>query len=113
MIGIYLAGAFSISGLLFFNRNRVVKYLLIIAFLLLQIGFTVYECLHINIPELTYFTPDSLGLLLLITLSIISLPALYHSYIYLGTKQDNPKHTAIYFAAVVALLTLNKCSLSF
>ena len=105
MIGIYLAGAFSISGLLFFNRNRVVKYLLIIAFLLLQIGFTVYECLHINIPELTYFTPDSLGLLLLITLSIISLPAFYHSYIYLGTKQDNPKHTAIYFAAVVALLT--------
>ena len=105
MIGIYLAGAFSISGLLFFNRNRVVKYLLITAFLLLQIGFTVYECLHINIPELTYFTPDSLGLLLLITLSIISLPAFYHSYIYLGTKQDNPKHTAIYFAAVVALLT--------
>jgi len=105
MVGIYLAGAFSISGLLFFNRNRVLKYLLIVAFLLLQIGFTVYECLHINTTDLNYFTPDSLGLLLLITLTIISIPAFYHSYVYLGTKQDNPKHTAIYFAAVVALLT--------
>ena len=104
MVGIYLAGAFSISGLLFFNRNRVLKNLLIITFLLLQIGFTVYECLHINVTELTYFTPDSLGLLLLVTLTIISIPAFYHSYVYLGTKQDNPGHTAIYFAAVVALL---------
>lgn len=105
MTGIYLAAAFLISGLLFFNRNRMLKHLLIIAFLLLQIGFAIYEYLHINTTELTYFTADSLGILLLITLSIISIPAFYHSYVYLGTKQDNPKHTAIYFAATVALLT--------
>ena len=105
MTGIYLAGAFLISGLLFFNRNRVVNRLLVIAFLLLQIGFTIYEYLHINTTELTYFTADSLGQLLLMVLCIISIPAFYHSYIYLGTKQDNPKHTAIYFAAMVALLT--------
>lgn len=105
MTGIYLAGAFLISGLLFFNRDRVVNRLLVIAFLLLQIGFTIYEYLHINTTELTYFTADSLGLLLLMVLCIISIPAFYHSYVYLGTKQDNPKHTAIYFAAMVALLT--------
>ena len=105
MVEIYLTGAFSISGLLFFNRNRILRYLLIVVFLVLQIGFTVYEYLHINATELTYFTSDSLGLLLLTTLTIISIPAFYHSYVYLGTKQDNPRHTAIYFAAVVALLT--------
>jgi hydrogenase-4 component F len=105
MTGIYLAGAFLISGLLFVNRNRVLNRLLVIAFLLLQIGFTIYEYLHINTTELTYFTVDSLGLLLLMVLCIISIPAFYHSYVYLGTKQDNPKHTAIYFAAMVALLT--------
>ena len=105
MTGIYLAGAFIISGLLFFNRKRAMNYLLIIGFLLLQIGFTIYEYLHINTTELNYFTADALAILLLVTLTIISIPAMYHSYVYLETKQDNPKHRAIYFAAMVALLT--------
>lgn len=105
MTGIYLAGALMISGLLFFNKDRVVNYGLVIAFLLLQIGFTVYEYLHINSTELHYFSADALGVLLLITLCIISIPAMYHSYVYLSTKNDNPKHRAIYFAAMVMLLT--------
>ena len=105
MTGIYLAGAFFISGILFFNRNRILNYLLVIVFLLLQIGFTIYEYLHINSTELNYFTTDALAILMLITLTIISVPTMYHSYIYLKTKQDNPKHRAIYFAAMVALLT--------
>jgi hydrogenase-4 component F len=105
MTGIYLAIAFSISGWLFFNRNRRLNYLLVIAFALLQVVFTVYEYLHINKTELTYFTSDSLGVLLLSTLCLICIPAFYHSYVYLGMKQDNPRHTAIYFAAMVALLT--------
>lgn len=105
MTGIYLAGAFITSGLLFFNRKRARNYLLVISFLLLQIGFTIYEYLHINTTELNYFTADALAILLLVTLAIISIPAMYHSYVYLETKQDNPKHRAIYFAAMVALLT--------
>jgi hydrogenase-4 component F len=105
MTGIYLAGAFMISGLLFFNRNKTYNYLLVIGFLVLQIGFTFYEYLHIHTTELNYFTADALAILLLVTLTIISIPAMYHSYMYLDTKQDNPKHRAIYFAAMVALLT--------
>jgi hydrogenase-4 component F len=105
MTGIYLVGAFVISSLLFLNRKRGSNYLLVIGFLLLQIGFTIYEYLHINTTELNYFTADSLAILLLVTLTIISIPAMYHSYVYLKTKQDNPKHRAIYFAAMVALLT--------
>src|SRR5664279_5483259 len=30
---------------------------------------------------------------------------MYHSYVYIKTKQDNPKYRAIYFGAMVALLT--------
>jgi hydrogenase-4 component F len=105
MTGIYLAGAFMISGLLFFNRNRVLYYLLVIAFLVLQIVFTVYEYLHIHTTELNYFTADALAVLLLATLTVISIPTMYHSYVYIKTKQDNPKHRAIYFGAMVALLT--------
>jgi len=105
MTGIYLAGGFIISGLLFFNRNRILNYLLVVSFLLLQTGFTIYEYLHINTTELNYFSADALAILLLITLTIISIPAMYHSYVYLRTKQDNPRHRAIYFGAMVMLLT--------
>src|SRR6266496_3162276 len=105
MIGIYLAIAFTIGGFIFFNRNEKTNYLLVFAFLLLQCGYTAYEYIHINIPELHYFTPDSLAVLLLIVLSIISIPAMYHSYRYIISKQDNPKHRAIYFSAMIVLLT--------
>lgn len=105
MIGIYLPGAFVIGGLLFFNRNRLLNNILIIAFLVLQWVFTVYEYRHINITEFNYFRPDSLALLLLITLSIISVPAMYHSHIYLTSKKDSARNIAIYYAATVILLT--------
>ena len=105
MIGVYLAIAFIISILLFFNRNKTINYTLVICFVVLQCGFTFYEYLHINIPELYYFTPDALALLMLITLTIISIAAMYHSFKYLSGKNDIPKHTAIYFSAMVVLLT--------
>ena len=105
MTGFYLAGAFIISGLLFFNRSRVLNYLLVIGFLVLQIVFTVYEYLHINTTELHYFTADGLAVLLLITLCIISIPAMYHSYVFLSKNQENARHRAIYFGAMVMLLT--------
>src|ERR1035437_4932517 len=100
MAGVYLTSAFIISGILFFNRNSVLNYLLVVGFLFLQIWSTIYEYLHIDTTSLNYFTADSLAILLLITLTIISIPAMYHSYVYLRTKQDNPKHRAIYFAAI-------------
>lgn len=105
MTGIYLAAAFSIGGLLFFNRSRLINYLLVIAFLVLQTGFTFYEYLHPNTTELGYFTADALSILMLATLSIISIPAMYHSYVFLTKEKENPAHRAIYFAAMVVLLT--------
>ncbi len=105
MTGIYLAGSYILSGLVFYNRNRSRNYLLVCAFLVLQAGFTVYEYLHINETELNYFSADPLGILLLVTLTIISIPAVYHSYIYLDSKRDSPRHTAIYFGSIIALVT--------
>jgi len=42
---------------------------------------------------------------MLITLTIISIAAMYHSFKYLSGKNDIPKHVAIYFSAMVVLLT--------
>lgn len=106
MIGIYLIIAFIISGWLFFNRNTLINNLLLIAFVLLQVGFTVYECYHLNITELQFFRPDALGILLLVTLCIVSVPAIFHSYIYLNNhKETTARMRAIFFAALVMLIS--------
>jgi hypothetical protein len=81
MTAIYLIGAFVTGGLLFVNRNKTINNILIVLYGILQWGFTVYACFHLKKTEIDYFTIDSLGLLLLLTLSIVSIPAFIHSYI--------------------------------
>ena len=102
---IYLISAFVIAGLLFVNRNTIFNYLLIIIFGILQTGFTIFACYHYKISVLEYFTFDSLGLLLLMTLSVITIPALFHSYLYIKRHDESPQSRAIYFSALVILIT--------
>jgi hydrogenase-4 component F len=105
MTGIYLVSAFAIAGLLFANRNTVLNYFLVIIFGILQTGFTIYGCLQYKNTFLEYFSFDSLGLLLLVTLSIIAIPALFHSYLYIVRHDETPQSRAIYFSAIVVLIT--------
>ena len=104
MIGIYLAGAAFISITLFFNRNKALNYWLLIAFVALQCGLAIYEYNHRDIDELGYFTPDALAVIFLIILSLICIPAFWHSYIYFEKGEDIPRQRSIYFAAMVILL---------
>lgn len=105
MIVIYLISAFLIAGLLFANRNSLINRFLIMIFAVLQIGFTIYACSNYKNSVLEYFTFDSLGLLLLMTLSIITIPTLFHSYLYIKRHNETPQSRAIYFSALVVLLT--------
>ena len=102
---IYLICAFVLAGLLFINRNTVFNYILVILFGILQTGFSVYACFHYKNTFLEYFSFDSLGLLLLVTLSIVTIPALIHSYLYIKRHNESPQSRAIYFSAIVILLT--------
>ncbi len=105
MTAIYLIGAFLISGLIFANRKKRLNYILLIIFGILQWGFSIYACYHYKNTRLGYFTFDSLGLLLLLTLSIISIPAFIHSYLYIERQDKAPQSRSIYFAALVLLIT--------
>jgi hydrogenase-4 component F len=105
MAVLYLIVAFSIAIGLFINRNKTVNYSLVGLFLIVQWGFTIYACFHYKTTEADYFSFDSLGLLLLITLSIISIPAAIHSAIYVEKHRESVQARAIYFAALVALIT--------
>jgi hydrogenase-4 component F len=104
MTGIYLISAFVIAGLIFANRNSMINNILIVIFGILQTSFTIYACYHFRDTVLEYFTFDSLGLLLLMTLSIITIPALFHSYLYIKRHDETPQSRAIYFAALVFLI---------
>ena len=105
MIGIYLIGAFAISIILFFSRTKLLVYSFSGLFLVLQSLFTIYTCFHFGSTELIYFTFDSLGVILLITLSIVAIPAMMHSYIYIENHKENSQARAIYLTSMVLLIT--------
>ncbi|MBK7713496.1 MAG: hypothetical protein IPJ37_23150 [Bacteroidales bacterium] len=104
MTGIYLISAFVIAGFIFANRNSLINNILIVIFGILQTAFTIYACYNYKSTVLEYFTFDSLGLLLLMTLSVITIPALLHSYLYIKRHDETPSSRAIYFAALIFLI---------
>ena len=105
MIGIYLIGAFSIALALFLNRNKIVTFVLLGLYLILQGALAIHAYSNSHATELSYFTYDSLAVLLLITLTIIAIPAIIHSHIYLEDQPAPQESRAIYYGAVILLLT--------
>ncbi len=107
MIGIFLAGAFVISGCLFFNRNKFINYALLVIFMAMLVVFSVAEYNNLNTVELQFFRADSLGVLLLVALTIVSIPVIIHGHRYIETHNvdETPKSRAIFFGAMVALIS--------
>ena len=105
MIGIYLFSAVLISGILFFNRNSRLHYSLVVLFVLLQAAYGLFALNRMNQTELTFFTPDSLGVLMFWIAVIVGAAALFHSYIYIKNRSESPRTRAIYFSAMTLLIT--------
>ncbi len=106
MIILYLIAAVLIGAGLFFNRGKALNYVLISLFLLLQCVFTGYACLHYNETTASYFTFDSLGIIMLLTATVISIPAVFHSYIYIEESDEmTPASRATFFGALALLIT--------
>jgi hydrogenase-4 component F len=107
MIGIFLIGAFIIGGSLFLNRNTIINYTLLGLFLALLVGFSIFEYNNINIPELGFFKPDALGVILLISLCIVAIPVIIHGYRYIEKHNvdETPRSRGIFFGAMVILIS--------
>ncbi|MGB8359636.1 MAG: proton-conducting transporter membrane subunit [Bacteroidales bacterium] len=84
-------------------KSRALTKILTVAYALLLIWFTVYCWTNSTRTELSYFTFDSTGVLLLSVLALLSLPTIYHGFIY--TSGDDIKKFNIYHAALIALMT--------
>lgn len=111
MIGIFLIGTLLISIGLFFNKNTAINYTLVVGYIILLWLLGFYEYTHLNTIELEYFKPDALGILLLFAMCIVSIPAFYHSYLYLTSHVETPRSRGIYFAALVMLMSA--CSMAY
>jgi hydrogenase-4 component F len=105
MIGIFLIGTLIIGLLLYFNKNTILHYSLVAVYAILMIVFAVYEFNHINQTEHLFFRADSLSVLLLFALCIVSLPSFYHSYRYMIIHQETARRRGLFFAALVVLIT--------
>lgn len=111
MIAIFLIGTFLISALLYFNKNTVVNYGLVVFYSILLWGMTFYEYKLINTVQFEFFKPDSLGMLLLFALCIVSPPAFYHGYRYIVTHDETAHSRGLFFAAMVLLISA--CSMAY
>ncbi|OFX61868.1 MAG: hypothetical protein A2046_07635 [Bacteroidetes bacterium GWA2_30_7] len=104
MILIYIAASLLISVFLYFNKITLIRKSLVLLFLLLQIIFTAYEFINKGFTEYSFFKADALAILMLITLTIISIPALLHSYDYIYKEKDNRRARSIYYVSMVILV---------
>ncbi len=109
--GIFLTAALLLSGGLFFNRNKVVNYSFLVIYLCLLWFFSISQLNGINRVQHDFFTPDALGVLLLLTISVVSIPALWHGYKYMITHDETLKSRGLFFAAMIMLISA--CSVAY
>ena len=84
-------------------KNKTITKIITIFYALVHIWFTIYCWNNLNKTELSYFTFNGPGVLLLSVLSFLALPTIYHGFIY--AAGDEVKKFNIYHAALIALIT--------
>ena len=104
ILGIYLPASLLIGILFYFLRKHSSRVLLTLIFIALQCALTVFEFLHRDVIQLVYFTPDALATLFLGVISIVCVPAFYHSFIYFSKHPYKPREQGMYFAAMAILI---------
>ncbi len=103
MIGLYLSGALLIAVLLYLLKNHTASVVLTLAFIMLQWVLTLYEYKHLDVTQMVYFTPDALAVIFLFVLSIVCMPAFYHSFVYFRKHPYKPREQGMFYAAMVIL----------
>ncbi|MDR1153680.1 MAG: hypothetical protein LBL04_03135 [Bacteroidales bacterium] len=98
MIIAYFIGVFILGCTFFLMRRRYAQHITAGLLILLQWSFTAYELYRMNFTGFDFFTPDELGVLFLVILSLLMLPAYYHSFLYLEKNNEQMRVRNIYLA---------------
>ncbi len=110
MILIYLIVSFLVAGLFFLKTNNTGKTILCTVYSLVQIYFLVYQYLNIGKTDLIFFTPDSMGIILVAINTIIMIPVFLHSIFYFRKREDSERQKSFFFAACVILSLALNCT---
>ena len=94
-----------LSLIIFFAKNNLLTKLLTPIYLISVVTISIYSYLHLNQTDSIYYNFDALGVLLTMVLSILSIPAFYHSYLYLKRNNLTAKQEAIYYSALIMFIT--------
>ncbi|MDR2039990.1 MAG: hypothetical protein LBQ60_18870, partial [Bacteroidales bacterium] len=100
MIIAYFIGIAFLGGSFLLIRRENLHHIMAGLILLLQWGFTGYEIYKKNNLNFDFFTPDALGILFLVILSILMLPGYYHSLVYLEKNKEQMRVRNLYLAAL-------------
>ncbi|HNW90205.1 MAG TPA: proton-conducting transporter membrane subunit [Bacteroidales bacterium] len=105
MILIYFITVLIVAALLMLIKNNMFQYFAMSFFTLLQISLTTYIFFQgdINFPD--YFRADSLGLIFLTLLTIISVTTIIQSFVYLEKRDDTVAHRSFYFTSMVLFIS--------
>ncbi|MDD2595750.1 MAG: proton-conducting transporter membrane subunit [Bacteroidales bacterium] len=69
-----------------------------------QLALTVHACANLHETELVYFSYDAIGVILLVVLSIVTIPAIIHSRIYMDRHRTSPSARATYYSSLLLLI---------
>lgn len=104
MVVTYLLGSIALIISLYLIRSKQLVYGLLGLFLAWQAWFTSQACLRIGTTDSLYFTFDPLGIILLVTLSILAIPAAIHSIIYIENHDESSRSRSIYLGSLALLI---------
>lgn len=97
----YIAALILSMGVLFIKKQSTTR-ILVSAFLLVQVLFTIHVLQNAGKTELTYFTYDALGTVFLIVLTLISIAVVYHGFRYFSDR--SPERFFYYHSALIGLI---------
>jgi hydrogenase-4 component F len=110
MFGYYLILGALTGIFTLLNRNRIVRIILLLFFLMVQTAITIYAYIHLNETNTGYFKFDALGTIFMCVLTLLSYTTIYHSYIYLQYRKDSNRSQSFYFTALIVLIIVMTCA---
>lgn len=93
-----------ITVLLVLVKHKVVHYIAMSVFTIGQLLLNVYLGMGGKPGFEDYFKVDSLGLIFLTLLSVVSITTIIQSFIYLSKRKDSIAHKSYYFASMVVFI---------
>ncbi|HOH84191.1 MAG TPA: hypothetical protein PLI16_06210, partial [Bacteroidales bacterium] len=97
----YFITVIVLALILAFAKNRLAQLLVMTVFSLVQTAFTAYVIFFREVGFSGYFAVDSLCLIFLSLLTVVTITTVIQSFVYLRKRNDTLAHRSYYMASLV------------